>query len=151
MCPSPLPENHHALESGEEDEEMVVTDLLSPEKIIEVQEDDAPTQEDNRANEAGIENFLASVAEHSTELLHDNGDVLSKNDYEMELNGSPFKVIGEPYGGEYKGRGIWGSLLSHLSFPGLPTLLQPQLLACVPSWRYFCPSLCASSCQVSSQ
>ena len=50
---------------------------------------DVPTQEDNQANEAGILDFLASVAEHSKEAPHDNRDVLSSNDFEAEFNGSP--------------------------------------------------------------
>ena len=51
--------------TGEEDEEMAATDVFSPEEVIEVQADDVPTQEDNGTNEAGVLDFLASVAEHS--------------------------------------------------------------------------------------
>ena len=92
--------------TGEEDEEMIATDVFSPEEVIEVQADDVPTQEDNDTNEAGILDFLASVAENSKDGPHDDGDILSANDYEAEFNGSPFKVRDEYYGGSHRGRGI---------------------------------------------
>ena len=92
--------------TGEEDEEMISADIFSPEEVIEVQTDDVPTQEDNETNEAGILDFLASVAEHSKDDPHDNGDILSPNDYEAGFNGSPFRVIDEYYGGRHRGRGI---------------------------------------------
>ena len=94
--------------TGEEDEEMITTDIFSPEEVIEAQADDVPTQEDNDTNEAGILDFLASVAEHSKAGPHDDGDILCPNDYEAEFDGSPFKVIDEYYGGPHRGRGIWG-------------------------------------------
>ena len=95
--------------TGEEDEEMTSTDVFSPEEVIETQADDVSTQEDNDTNEAGILDFLASVAEHSKEsTTSDNGDILDPNDYEMEFSRSPFKVIDEHYGGRYRGRGLWG-------------------------------------------
>ena len=72
--------------------------------------------------------FLDSVAEHSKELPHDNGDVLSPNDYEKELNGSPFKVIDEHYGSEYRGKGIWGHYFR-----------MSHALAC----RHFCNRSCS--------
>ena len=71
--------------------------------LSEVQEDDVPTEEDNKTTEAGILDFLASIAEHSKEAPHDNGDVLSPIDFEMEFNGSPFRVIDEYYGGKRQG------------------------------------------------
>ena len=50
--------------TGEEDKEMIEGDIFSPGEVMEVQDDDVPTQEDNQANEAGIMDFLESVAEH---------------------------------------------------------------------------------------
>ena len=93
--------------TGEEDEEMIPKDIFSPEEVIEVQADDVPTQEDNQTNEAGVLDFLESVAEHSKEAPHDNGDVLSPNDFEMEFTVSPFRVIDAYYGGNHRGREIW--------------------------------------------
>ena len=74
-------------EEGEK-EEIVAGDLFSSGEVSEVQADDVPTDEDNKTNEAGIMDVLASIAEHSKEAPHDNGDVLSPNDFEMEFNGS---------------------------------------------------------------
>ena len=43
--------------TGEEDEDMVAIDIFSLE-VIEVHLDDAPTQEDNKTDEAGIMDLL---------------------------------------------------------------------------------------------
>ena len=55
--------------TGEEEEEAVAGDLFSPGEISEVQEDDVPTEEDNKTNEAGVMGSLASIAEHSKKQL----------------------------------------------------------------------------------
>ena len=93
--------------TGEEDEDMVETGLFKPE-VCTVHVNDAPTMEDNQTNEAGIEDFLASVSEHREQAPHYSGDVVSIEDYEEELNRTPFKVIDEHYGGGHKGPRIWG-------------------------------------------
>ena len=113
--------------TGEEDEEMIEGDIFSPGEVMEMQDDDIPTQEDNQANEAGVLDFLESVAEHSKEAPYDNGDVLSPNDFEAEFNGSPFRVIDEYYGGRHRGKGLWGHYFR-----------QSHALAC----RHFCYRNC---------
>ena len=90
--------------AGEEDEEMITTDSSALKMSLRCKPMTSPL----KTNEAGILDFLASVAEHSKDGPHDDGDILCPNDYEAEFNGPPFKVIDEYYGGSHRGRGIWG-------------------------------------------
>ena len=105
--------------TGEEDEEMVESELFKPEVST-------PTLEDNQTNEAGVEDFLASLSEYRTQAPHYSGDVVLEEDHEEELNMTPFKVIDEYYGGDSKGRGIWNHYF-RTSSTCLQTFLQPQI------------------------
>ena len=82
--------------TGEADEEMVESELFQPETTV-AHVDDAPTLEDNKANEAGVLGFLARMYEYKILMPRYSGDVILQEDHEEELSKTPFRVIDENY------------------------------------------------------
>ena len=69
--------------------------------------------EDNKANEAGILDFLACMDEYKIQTPLHSGDVILQEDHDEELSKTPLRVIDEYYSNDRKGRGIWNSCFRH--------------------------------------
>ena len=68
--------------------------------------EDAPTLEDNKANEEGILYFLAGVDEYKTQTPLHTGDMILEEDHEEEIRRTPCRVLHEFYGNDGRCRGL---------------------------------------------